>query len=97
MQIVRDRLEGLDHDAAVGPLNPASYKAAGNDQIGWSAWPRWFREPWELVMNHATPEQLACLGVPAPGDPFWTELTLRRTSERWPEMDLTAHHDALSS
>ncbi|MGB1503934.1 MAG: phytanoyl-CoA dioxygenase family protein [Acidimicrobiales bacterium] len=73
----------------------ASYKAAGNDQIGWSAWPRWFREPWEQVMNHATPEQLTCLGVPAPGDPFWTELTLHRTSARWPEMDLTPYRLAL--
>lgn len=74
----------------------ASYKAAGNDQIGWSAWPRWFREPWELVMNHATPEQLTCLGVPAPGDPFWTDLTLHRTAERWPEMDLTPYRVAAS-
>lgn len=73
----------------------ASYKAAGNDQIGWSAWPRWFREPWEQVMNHATPEQLTCLGVPAPGDPFWTELTLHRTSARWPEMDLSPYRLAL--
>jgi len=75
----------------------ASYKTAGNDQIGWSAWPRWFRKPWELVMNHATPEQLTCLGVPAPGDPFWTELTLHRTSARWPEMDLTPYRLALNT
>lgn len=74
----------------------ASYKAAGNDQIGWSAWPRWFREPWELVMDHATPEQLACLGVPSPGDPFWTPLTLDRTAERWPGMDLAPYRSALS-
>ena len=72
----------------------ASYKAAGNDQVGWSAWPRWFREPWELVMNHATPEQLGCLGVPRPGDPFWTELTLARTAERWPDMDLSPYRCA---
>lgn len=75
----------------------ASYKAAGNDQIGWSAWPRWFREPWDLVMNHATPDQLACLGVPAPGSPFWTELTLHRTSERWPDMNLAPYRAAISS
>ena len=73
----------------------ASYKAAGNEQVGWSAWPRWFREPWELVMNHATPEQLGCLGVPRPGDPFWTELTLARTAERWPDMDLSPYRRAV--
>ena len=69
----------------------ASYKAAGNDQIGWSAWPRWFREPWELVMNDATPEQRTCLGIPPPGDPFWTERTLARNAERWPDADWSAY------
>ena len=74
----------------------ASYKAAGNDQIGWSAWPRYFREPWHLVMDHATVEQRTCLGVPAPGDPFWTELTLDRTEDRWSNTDWSDYRAALS-
>ena len=69
----------------------ASYKAAGNDQIGWSAWPRFFREPWHLVMDNASVEQRTCLGIPAPGDPFWTELTLARTRDRWPNSDWSAY------
>ncbi len=74
----------------------ASYKAAGNDQIGWSAWPRWFREPWHLVMDHATVEQRSCLGIPGPGDQFWTDLTLARTEDRWPETDWSAYRSALT-
>ncbi len=75
----------------------ASYKAAGNDQIGWSAWPRYFREPWHLVMDRATVEQRTCLGIPAPGDPFWTELTLARTADRWPDTDWSAYREALAA
>lgn len=73
----------------------ASYKAAGNDQIGWSAWPYSFFKPWHLIIEQATPEQLACLGIPAPGDPFWTHRTLRRARERWPNWDLTPYAEAL--
>lgn len=73
----------------------ASYKAAGNDQIGWSAWPHSFFKPWHLIIEHATPEQLACLGIPAPGDPFWTQRTLRRAQERWPNWDLGPYAAAL--
>jgi len=73
----------------------ASYKAAGNDMIGWSAWPVDFLKPWHLILNNANPEQLACLGIPRPGDGFWTEKTLRRTQERWPDWDMSAYGTAL--
>lgn len=73
----------------------SSYKAAGNDMIGWSAWPIHFMKPWGLIMDNASPEQLACIGIPRPGDAFWTDRTLRRTQERWPNMDLSAYREAL--
>jgi hypothetical protein len=72
----------------------ASYKAAGNDQIGWSAWPFHFLKPWHRVINHATPEQLACLGIPRPGDAFWTATTLARAQQRWPGWDMTPYRVA---
>ena len=74
----------------------ASYKAAGNDQIGWSAWPHSFQKPWHLLFEHATPEQLACLGVPAPGHPFWTPVTIDRTQRRWPAWNASAYRAALA-
>ena len=65
----------------------ASYAAAGNDMIGWSAWPYSFTKRWDLIFDNASPDQLACLGVPRPGDSFWTEKTLRQTKARWPGWD----------
>lgn len=73
----------------------ASYKAAGNDMIGWSAWPYTFAKRWDLIFDNATPDQLSCLGVPQPGDPFWTEKTLRQTKVRWPGWDDQPYRDAL--
>jgi hypothetical protein len=73
----------------------ASFKAAGNDMIGWSAWPFTFLKPWYKIFNNASPQQLACLGVPAPGSAFWTSRTLKRAQERWPDWDMSAYHAAL--
>lgn len=73
----------------------ASFKAAGNDQIGWMAWPFHFLKPWKNVIEHATPEQLACLGIPRPGDGFWTEITIARTQLRWPGWDMSAYRAAM--
>ncbi|MEM1433349.1 MAG: phytanoyl-CoA dioxygenase family protein [Pseudomonadota bacterium] len=75
----------------------ASFKAAGNDMIGWSAWPISIMKPWQIVFKHATPEQLACLGVPPPGDPFWTPSTIERTQRRWPQWDPAAYREALAA
>ena len=72
----------------------ASFKAGGNDMIGFSAWPRTYAQPWYLIFNNATPDQLACLGVPRPGDPFWTETTLRQTQSRWPAWDMSPYRKA---
>ena len=75
----------------------ASYKAAGNDMIGRIAWPLHFMRPWKKLIGHAAPEQLACLGIPLPGDRFWTPTTIERTQARWPDWDMTAYRRALES
>lgn len=75
----------------------ASYKTAGNDRVGYTAWPRQAQaSPWPLIFDNATPHQLACLGVPPPGDPFWTERTLARAQLRYPGWDLGAWRSALA-
>jgi hypothetical protein len=66
------------------------YKAAGNDMIGYHVWQSSPQKPWERVLNHASPEQLACLGIPKPGADYWTPRTLRLTQDRWPGWDLSA-------
>ncbi len=70
------------------------YKAAGNDMVGFHVWQFAPDRPWHLVLNNATPEQLECLGIPLPGDPFWTPRTLSLTQARWPEWDMTAYRSA---
>lgn len=64
------------------------YKAAGNDLIGFHVWQARGNRPWQRIFQHATPEQLACLGIPKPGDPFWSPRTLQLTQSRWPDWDM---------
>jgi len=72
------------------------YKAAGNDQVGFHVWQdRANRQLWSHVFSRATPEQLACLGIPRPGDRFWTKRTLELTQARWPEWDMREYFAAL--
>jgi hypothetical protein len=67
------------------------YKAAGSEHIGFHVWQSTRERPWHLVFDHATPEQLACLGIPRPGDPFWTPRTLRLTQARWPGWNMAEY------
>jgi hypothetical protein len=71
------------------------FKRAGNDTIGYHAWPFHHMKPWRHVFEHATPEQLHCFGVPRPGDPFWTPTTLSRAQVRYPGWNLTPYREAL--
>jgi hypothetical protein len=64
------------------------YKAAGNEQIAFHVWQATRNRPWNLLFDHASPEQLACLGIPRPGDPYWTERTLSLAQARWPGWDM---------
>lgn len=68
-----------------------SFKAAGNSQIGFHVWQFAPDRPWHLILNHGSPQQLQCLGIPLPGDPFWTARTLQLTKARWPDWDMSAY------
>jgi len=70
------------------------YKAAGSDHIGFHVWQATQNRPWHLIFNHATPEQLACLGIPKPGAAFWTERTLELTQKRWPSWNMSEYFAA---
>jgi hypothetical protein len=50
---------------------------------------------WYEMVARAAPEQLALLGFPPPGHPFWTEQTLGGVAERYPDLDLTRWRAAL--
>jgi hypothetical protein len=71
------------------------FKAAGNEQIGYSVWQQAGDRPWSTIFASATPEQLACLGIPRSGDSYWTKRTLKLSQARWPEWDMSAYATAL--
>lgn len=73
----------------------ACFKKAGDESIGFHAWPFHHTQPWSRIFDHATPEQLACFGVQPPGHPFWTETTLGRAQARYPNWDLTPYRTAM--
>jgi hypothetical protein len=69
------------------------YKAAGNDQIGFHVWQVSAERNWAPLLESASPEQLAALGIPRPGDAFWTPRTLALTQARWPNWDMQPWFD----
>jgi hypothetical protein len=70
------------------------YKAAGNDAIGFHVWQVSAQRNWAPIVANAAPEQLEVLGIPLPGDPFWTPRTLAVTQARWPDWDMRAYVNA---
>ena len=71
------------------------FKAAANDTIAFHAWAFHHTRPWNKIFDHASPEQMACFGVPRPGHKFWTPLTLERAQTRHPGWNLAPYRDAL--
>ena len=68
-----------------------SYKRSGNDGINFHSWQHTRTRDWSLIIEHASPEQLSCLGIPLPGSKFWNDTTLAQTCERWPKWDATPY------
>ena len=46
-------------------------------------------------VQQATPRQLALMGVPEPGHPYWNEATLAGVQARYPGLDMTPWRKAL--
>jgi hypothetical protein len=73
------------------------FKAAANEAIAFHAWAFHHRAPWARIFDHASPEQLACFGVPRPGHRFWTPVTLERTQARYPGWDMTPYRKGVGA
>lgn len=84
----------LTRDGGYRYTMTVGYKAAGNDMIGYNVWQQSSERDWRRVLNHATPEQLECLGIPMPGHPYWTLRTLKLTQARWPDWDMAVYFSA---
>ncbi len=72
-----------------------SFKRADNANIGYHVWQHALERPWQHLINHASPDQLSCLGIPLPGDAFWTPLTLAQSQTRWPDWDMRPYELAM--
>ena len=46
-------------------------------------------------VQQATPRQLALMGIPPPGHPYWTEATLQGVQARYPGLDIAPWRDTL--
>jgi hypothetical protein len=73
------------------------FKRAGDEAIGFHAWQFHHTRPWRIIFDNASPEQLACFGVPLPGHPFWTDTTLMRAQTRYPDWNLEPWRAALAA
>jgi len=63
---------------------------------GYQAWPfRGFSVELSKFVQQATPRQLALMGVPEPGHPYWNEATLTGMQARYPGLDMSPWRDAL--
>lgn len=74
------------------------FRAAGREWMGWRSWPREGRgDEMKHFIEHATVEQLSVIGIPRPGDPYWTPATLEGVQMRYPGLDMTPYREALTS
>jgi hypothetical protein len=73
----------------------ACFRRGGDDAIAFHAWPFHNTQPWSRIFDHASPEQLACFGIPPPGHRFWTAATVARTQRRYPGWDAAPYRAAM--
>jgi ectoine hydroxylase-related dioxygenase (phytanoyl-CoA dioxygenase family) len=67
-----------------------SFKPAATDWLGSHGLPNAGEDmAWHRFVPRATPRQLAVLGFPVPGHPYWTEQTLAGVAARYPRLDLS--------
>ena len=66
----------------------------------WSQYQAWafkgFSTEWHNFVQASGPTELALLGFPKPGHPYWTDETIQRVNARYPGLDMTAWRRAVS-
>jgi hypothetical protein len=74
-----------------------SYRLASAEWSQYQAWAfHGFSPEWHNFVQAATPTELALLGFPEPGHPYWTQDTIRRVNARYPQLDMSPWRAALS-
>ena len=74
-----------------------SYRLADAE---WSQYQGWafkgFSPEWHNFVQANGPRELALLGFPRPGHPYWTDATITRVNARYPGLDMTPWRHALA-
>lgn len=74
-----------------------AYKPAGADWIGFDAHPPLVNSPdLGVFVEASSPEELALLGIPRPGHPYWTPSTVEAMAEIYPGLDLSPWRERLT-
>jgi hypothetical protein len=74
----------------------ASYRLAAAEWSQYQAWAfHGFSPEWHNFVQAAGPTELALLGFPKPGHPYWTDDTIRRVNARYPGLDMSPWRVAL--
>ena len=74
----------------------ASYRLADAEWGQYQAWAfHGFSPDWHNFVQASGPRELALLGVPKPGHPYWTEESITRVNARYPGLDMTPWRAAL--
>jgi len=74
-----------------------SYRLAEAEWSQYQAWAfKGFSTEWHNFVQASGPTELALLGFPKPGHPYWTADTIRRVNARYPGLDMAPWRAALS-
>jgi hypothetical protein len=73
-----------------------SYRLAEAEWSQYQAWAlKGFSPEWHSFVQASGPRELALLGFPSPGHPYWTEESVARVNARYPGLDMSAWRAAL--
>jgi hypothetical protein len=74
-----------------------SYRLAAAEWGQYQAWAyKGFSPEWHNFVQASGPTELALVGFPAPGHPYWDEDSITRVNARYPGLDMTPWKDALT-
>lgn len=86
---VYHRGTALSAEGSARFLLHVAFKPVATDWLGYQAWPSAAEGlEWHRFVPHASPRQLAVLGFPEPGHPYWNEETLAGVAARYPLLDM---------
>ena len=73
-----------------------SYRKAAAEWGQYQAWAfKGFSPEWHDFVQASGPRELALLGFPGPGHPYWTDSSIARVNARYPRLDMTPWKAAL--